>query len=1192
MPPSPALRYSPGRDLRGETHKRGRSFEGGILFKEKDEDLALFNEMQSKETDNFLLQSDDFEDTFSTKLRHFSDSKLGITIPARGESTSELLNVEGEKNDYDWLLTPPDTPLFPSLDDEPQPTSTARRGRPRSQPISMSRSSTMEKSCRSSRGSASPNRLSPSPRSGNSEFQSRSRPSSASRTSPSPSMRSATPTRRPSPPPSKISASAPRSSTPSSRRSVGVITSGSRGTSPVRTARGNSASPKISSWQSNIPGFSLDAPPNLRTSLADRPASYVRGSSPASRNGRGRQSMSPTPSRSVCSSQSHDRDRFSSQSKGSVASYGDDEVDSIQSVSVAGSNFSASRKIGTFQNNRAPTFNKKTVRALSPASAPKRSFDSALRIMDHRKGPPTNMFRPLLSSVPSSSFYVGKGNTAYRSLVSRNSSLTTSSNASSDRGASYYLDMEGSDLPQDDLMSNYEMGHSVDVQEVFAFDEVDALNQDAGHGKQDSSHHIPVDEIDGDPAIGCDPGYSEGFSHHGIEMKMDTSSDVLCDWGNVLEVDTFNDTDVCSRCGCQYRLSEPVEEDTGLCPDCSKQNHILPVTPTEAAILATESSEVLPSRLFEESRSLYQLEPSGAVTDLQSQVTDVGEPRVSQNEEDAKELKNYSEETALARSLIEGDEQRPSNQQEMDKHIEDHLLTDRDSGVQQFRLCNDPAESKGDHSLLDRDTRDQQLCNNSPESKVNTSEVAGIPLLLKRSSGTKGPIIQGRAFTASSLPYEDLSYTRDSSSSWKSSIGFGSASASSSMDFSSSRQTETRVQRQLSGKKFDMENNRYDINAKPRSFGSLSRSSSNAHQASGSVASTQEILELNINSLKTYDAEESPEVSEAKVVASENVEADVIDSSTTSAVAAEKIVLERDESNRITDPSISELSGTVLNSQLEDDSAILHPNDKDHIPYEDEQDVPENAESDSGCYASAVIPESFIEEPETVNAGIDAMDATEDPAQSSLAIISEMETENHSQSSTSSEVGSVSPNSERNNNDLVEIPVPNPSDVDITTSEEKANTPNHTNRVLEEESTVLVDCQGGTKTRSLTLDEATDTILFCSSIVHDLAYQAAATAIEKENSMPLEELRPTVMVFGKSNTDRKEPRGRSVGRRASKSLKAKQRKVETDKKSAPTKLENDENANDYSSMRNVGVPNKEDSRVPPNLESKCNCSIM
>jgi hypothetical protein len=46
----------------------------------------------------------EFELLFTaSKLRHFSDVKLGISIPVRGES-SELLNADGEKNDYDWYV--------------------------------------------------------------------------------------------------------------------------------------------------------------------------------------------------------------------------------------------------------------------------------------------------------------------------------------------------------------------------------------------------------------------------------------------------------------------------------------------------------------------------------------------------------------------------------------------------------------------------------------------------------------------------------------------------------------------------------------------------------------------------------------------------------------------------------------------------------------------------------------------------------------------------------------------------------------------------------------------------------------------------------------------------------------------------------------------------------------------------------
>ncbi|WVZ04983.1 hypothetical protein V8G54_018329 [Vigna mungo] len=145
---------------------------------------------------------------------------------------------------------------------------------------------------------------------------------------------------------------------------------------------------------------------------------------------------------------------------------------------------------------------------------------------------------------------------------------------------------------------------------------------------------------------------------------------------------------------------------------------------------------------------------------------------------------------------------------------------------------------------------------------------------------------------------------------------------------------------------------------------------------------------------------------------------------------------------------------------------------------------------------------------------------------------------------------------------------------------------------MPEGSTVTVECQGAGNTRSLTLEEATDTILFCSSIVQDLAYQAATLAMEKECSDPFEGSEPTVTFLGKFNSDRNS-RSRPVSKRTSKSqkTKTKQRRVETDVKTPSGKAENDENIGE-SFTHNVGLPNKVDSMKPPKLESRCNCIIM
>lgn len=144
---------------------------------------------------------------------------------------------------------------------------------------------------------------------------------------------------------------------------------------------------------------------------------------------------------------------------------------------------------------------------------------------------------------------------------------------------------------------------------------------------------------------------------------------------------------------------------------------------------------------------------------------------------------------------------------------------------------------------------------------------------------------------------------------------------------------------------------------------------------------------------------------------------------------------------------------------------------------------------------------------------------------------------------------------------------------------------------MPEGSTVTVECQGAGNTRSLTLEEATDTILFCSSIIHDLAYQAATVAMEKECPDRFEGSEPTVTLVGKPSSDRKDTRSRTVSKRTPKPQKVRQKRVETDVKPPSGTTENDENVNEPFTS-NVGLPNKVDSMKPPKLESKCNCIIM
>ncbi|XP_057498311.1 uncharacterized protein LOC130782868 [Actinidia eriantha] len=97
-----------------------------MVMKEKDDDLALFLEMRSreKERSDFLLQSsDDFDDRLGFEQDSDPIFKITPTLPAHKTRADEFLNSENDKTDYDWLVKPPGAPLFPSLEMEPKKTS-------------------------------------------------------------------------------------------------------------------------------------------------------------------------------------------------------------------------------------------------------------------------------------------------------------------------------------------------------------------------------------------------------------------------------------------------------------------------------------------------------------------------------------------------------------------------------------------------------------------------------------------------------------------------------------------------------------------------------------------------------------------------------------------------------------------------------------------------------------------------------------------------------------------------------------------------------------------------------------------------------------------------------------------------------------------------------------------------------------
>ncbi|ONI24588.1 hypothetical protein PRUPE_2G248600 [Prunus persica] len=509
--------------------------------KEKEEELALFLEMKKREkerNDLLLNSSEEFDAPLGSKPGTSPIFNISSSTPApqRKTGADDFLNSDNDKNDYDWLLTPPGTPLFPSLEMESHRTMMSQLGTPKArptvlksrlanpQPEPVARSNLVSKQSTSSPGLSSSSSGTRRPSSsggpgsraatptGRPTLTSAPRPSRSSTptsraslplnkstnsaakptvpttkstipapkstisatkstipsrsSTPSRSMaRSSTPTSRPTVPP-PMSASSSRASTPTRRPSMPSTTPSisappSRSSPSVSkpvpaTARNpvpsRGASPTVKSrpWKpSEMPGFSLDAPPNLRTTLPDRPLSASRGrpGAPSSRSSSVEPGSNGRPRRQSCSpSRGRAPNGISHTSGSSVPAFsrGHSKVNDNVSPVLIGTKMVERvinmRKLAPpkQEDKHSPHGNHSGKSSSSPDSSgfgrtlSKKSLDMAIRHMDIRRSIPGNL-RPLMTNIPASSMYsVRSGPARSRTVSVSDSPLATSSNASSE----------------------------------------------------------------------------------------------------------------------------------------------------------------------------------------------------------------------------------------------------------------------------------------------------------------------------------------------------------------------------------------------------------------------------------------------------------------------------------------------------------------------------------------------------------------------------------------------------------------------------------------------------------------------------------------------------------------------------------------------------------------------------------------
>uniref|UniRef100_A0A0E0FAS4 Proline-rich family protein n=1 Tax=Oryza meridionalis TaxID=40149 RepID=A0A0E0FAS4_9ORYZ len=1166
MPPSPSLRRSPSKEI---SHRRGHSFGSTVPAKPKDDELALFNDMQKNEEDNFLLESsDNFDETIYLKL--------GVNI-ARREESRDFLNTDGDKNDYDWLLTPPETPLFRSLDDdEDKLAGPAPRGRAQTKPISISRSSTMENAQRSSRSSASPNRLSLSPRSSSSNTAlTRTRSTnSSSRCSPPLSLQSSTPSRRsPTPPGNKTLTPPRRSPSPASRRmsatSSGPTLNGTRGASPVKTNR-RSSSPKFQGWQSSDPGFSFDAPPNLRTSMSDRPLSHSRAGSPSSFSGlnmvsRGRrQSMSPTPSRRTISSHSTERDRFSSYSKASATSSGEDDLDSMQSVPIDYSSSPAVKKSLAVMKTRTIASSQKPSKSFSPSSAPKRSFDSAVWLMDHRKAP-QSMFRPLLSSVPTTTFVAGKGNVVHRPTFSHISSVTTSSNASSEHGATFSPCVD-IDHERHDLVGQWEANDSSRIhEEIFMFDKSDELNEGSNcHQHSLSTTCSGLENSSG--RVNCVESTKEG-----LDMKSRRAADqISCDFASSSEVGD-GEMATCTRCGKIFNVM--YLSGGNYCEECDFGDGIF----SAGSKIQTTEGLHQKDHKFTHSKVCIPSEDRHIALDCVEDSSDVSlDHQLVNNEPPADYLQRYStesvvhtnEEKMLGKHLMNlkenisphdiGDSSMGnsndisphtcsvSDYQEAEAaHVTEYELFRLQKGNQNHVMAQCLSESDCQHNGFISGmvaSGSHELGSTGPPSlKIENTEGNGISvLLLEETRSKKWPIVEGRPLVTTNIHCLEPYYTADSISLMKRSIGLDSSSAASSIDLGPSGQSDVRFERLRSGKKGDFEKSQISCQS-IASVSDMSISGSSASHYPQSYANGDGCHPI-------YSLE-------------------------TSALTAAVFTEEHDGSCKEALSSAIEcwsVAQAIVNDDCEVEDEVTQNQDKERMARDDNLGVDmcsSYTEVTSDMPQSPAADGCFIEKTQN--------DSHEVPAITDYSVV----TPEHP--------------CDENNSDIPRI-----LSETVAASDGESKLDDCGVSSVPEEG-ALVSARDETKDegrrkqfqRCFTLEEATDTILFCSSIVHDLAYKAATVGLEREQEAEFAHApRPTVTMVEKF-IPREDGLSRGPQRRTTR-RKVERKIPQGDGESITDTARTEVITKEPAPVRSSSEITTFDSLKPPKMESKCNCTIM
>ena len=455
-------------------------------------------------------------------------------------------------------------------------------------------------------------------------------------------------------------------------------------------------------------------------------------------------------------------------------------------------------------------------------------------------------------------------------MFSHNSSVTTSSNASSEHGATFGHHID-SDHEQHDLIGEWEADDGFRVHEdIFMFDKLDELNEETSYDKS-------VKYVKDSPIL---VKYVKSDKQDFYMERNGAANQMAYNGANSSQV-VHGEMATCSRCGKFFNVMD-LDDKGYCCEECASK-----VGGFSADLMVWTSEEYQHDDKITKSGPYIEFEPSIVPdsVDCSKQASLDHEPLADCAEkcppgqlmvdthEDmlrGQKVVNHEENTRaylVSDSLLGNDDNTSVNRSSISDHpqteptsVEDNHYGDQmDNQNHGLRRCLNESDCQRNETVSETASGDnsQQLgltAHLSP--KVESAEGTGISVLLhQKSSSNKWPVMEGRALAATNIVCSEPYYTRDGINMMKRSFGRDSSSASSSIDLGSSRQSDVRFERLRSGKKGDFEKVQLSSTMSRQSIASVSDMSISG--SSASVCHQSDAIEDTCSRIDTLESSAS-----------------------------------------------------------------------------------------------------------------------------------------------------------------------------------------------------------------------------------------------------------------------------------------------------------------------------------------------